>query len=159
ELEAGVIERHHRLERGRAELLDLKHLAHVFDRAERHRPARFSALERCGTCASGPEISPAQARGAAIRRAAHWRVEYHVKYLMIFRRSNGDVTAGLHHARAFVRQSREQQMFRPLPARVTALAAVAMFLSCAAAQAQERDLKFVLDFISLGRHAPWYVAL
>ena len=50
-------------------------------------------------------------------------------------------------------------MFRPLPARVTALAAVAMFLSCAAAQSQERDLKFVLDFISLGRHAPWYVAL
>ncbi len=28
-----------------------------------------------------------------------------------------------------------------------------------AAQAQERDVKFVLDFISLGRHAPWYVAL
>jgi len=27
------------------------------------------------------------------------------------------------------------------------------------AQAQERDLKFMLDFISLGRHAPWYVAL
>ena len=26
-------------------------------------------------------------------------------------------------------------------------------------QAQERDVKFVLDFISLGRHAPWYVAL
>ena len=25
--------------------------------------------------------------------------------------------------------------------------------------AQERDVKFVLDFISLGRHAPWYVAL
>jgi NitT/TauT family transport system substrate-binding protein len=28
-----------------------------------------------------------------------------------------------------------------------------------AAQAQQRDVKFVLDFISLGRHAPWYVAL
>ena len=28
-----------------------------------------------------------------------------------------------------------------------------------AAQAQDRDVKFVLDFISLGRHAPWYVAL
>lgn len=27
------------------------------------------------------------------------------------------------------------------------------------AQAQERDVKFILDFISLGRHAPWYVAL
>jgi NitT/TauT family transport system substrate-binding protein len=25
--------------------------------------------------------------------------------------------------------------------------------------AQERDLKFILDFIPLGRHAPWYVAL
>src|SRR5262249_59298016 len=38
-------------------------------------------------------------------------------------------------------------------------AAVGIFLSCAAAQAEERDLKFVRDFISLGRHAPWYVAL
>jgi NitT/TauT family transport system substrate-binding protein len=28
-----------------------------------------------------------------------------------------------------------------------------------AAQAQTTDVKFVLDFISLGRHAPWYVAL
>ncbi|MBK5958343.1 hypothetical protein CCR97_08975 [Rhodoplanes elegans] len=27
------------------------------------------------------------------------------------------------------------------------------------AMAQERDVKFILDFISLGRHAPWYVAL
>jgi len=27
------------------------------------------------------------------------------------------------------------------------------------AQAQERDIRFVLDFISLGRHAPWYVAV
>ena len=26
-------------------------------------------------------------------------------------------------------------------------------------EAQDRDVKFVLDFISLGRHAPWYVAL
>ena len=50
-------------------------------------------------------------------------------------------------------------MFRPLIACATALAAVAMFLFSPAAQAQERDLKFVLDFISLGRHAPWYVAL
>jgi NitT/TauT family transport system substrate-binding protein len=28
-----------------------------------------------------------------------------------------------------------------------------------AARAEDRDVKFVLDFISLGRHAPWYVAL
>jgi len=40
---------------------------------------------------------------------------------------------------------------------VTALAAGATSLLGTAAQAQERDLKFVLDFISLGRHAPWYV--
>lgn len=32
-------------------------------------------------------------------------------------------------------------------------------LTVPAVQAQERDVKFVLDFISLGRHAPWYVAL
>jgi NitT/TauT family transport system substrate-binding protein len=38
-------------------------------------------------------------------------------------------------------------------------AAITTCLVCPAAQAQERDLKFVLDFISLGRHAPWYVAL
>ncbi len=38
-------------------------------------------------------------------------------------------------------------------------AAVALGLSASAAAAQERDVKFVLDFISLGRHAPWYVAL
>ena len=36
--------------------------------------------------------------------------------------------------------------------------AVACVMS-AAVQAQERDVKFTLDFISLGRHAPWYVAL
>ena len=46
-------------------------------------------------------------------------------------------------------------MFR----RLIALAAGATCLLSGAAQAQERDLKFVLDFISLGRHAPWYVAL
>ena len=50
-------------------------------------------------------------------------------------------------------------MFRSLIALVTALAAGATSLLSTAAQAQERDLKFVLDFISLGRHAPWYVAL
>jgi NitT/TauT family transport system substrate-binding protein len=38
-------------------------------------------------------------------------------------------------------------------------AAIAVALSMPAAQAQERDVKFILDFISLGRHAPWYVAL
>jgi NitT/TauT family transport system substrate-binding protein len=38
-------------------------------------------------------------------------------------------------------------------------AAVAACLSIPAAQAQMTDVKFVLDFISLGRHAPWYVAL
>ena len=50
-------------------------------------------------------------------------------------------------------------MFRSLIAFVTALAAGATSLLGTAAQAQERDVKFVLDFISLGRHAPWYVAL
>ena len=50
-------------------------------------------------------------------------------------------------------------MFRSLIALVTALATGATSLLGTAAQAQERDLKFVLDFISLGRHAPWYVAL
>jgi NitT/TauT family transport system substrate-binding protein len=39
-------------------------------------------------------------------------------------------------------------------------AAVAACLALpVAAQAQTTDVKFVLDFISLGRHAPWYVAL
>jgi NitT/TauT family transport system substrate-binding protein len=50
-------------------------------------------------------------------------------------------------------------MFRRLIAVVIALAAAAAWLPVTAAQAQERDVKFVLDFISLGRHAPWYVAL
>src|SRR4029079_6589627 len=53
----------------------------------------------------------------------------------------------------------ETPMFRSLIALATALAAGATSLPGTAAQAQERDLKFVLDFISLGRHAPWYVAL
>jgi NitT/TauT family transport system substrate-binding protein len=42
------------------------------------------------------------------------------------------------------------------------LAAAALAAACVmstAAQAQQQDVKFVLDFISLGRHAPWYVAL
>src|SRR5262249_52981580 len=88
ELEAGVVERHHRLERGRAELLDLKDLAHVLDRAERHRPASLSI-------APGTKLARASPRRGDPTRTAHWRVEYHVKYLMIFRRSNGEVTAGL----------------------------------------------------------------
>ena len=50
-------------------------------------------------------------------------------------------------------------MLRRLIAVVIALAAAAAWLPSTAAQAQERDVKFVLDFISLGRHAPWYVAL
>jgi NitT/TauT family transport system substrate-binding protein len=54
--------------------------------------------------------------------------------------------------------SGEMQMFRPI-ALVTAVAATATCLLTTAAPGQERDLKFVLDFISLGRHAPWYVAL
>jgi NitT/TauT family transport system substrate-binding protein len=48
-------------------------------------------------------------------------------------------------------------MSRALTARVMAAAAIAACLHSPAAQAQ--DIKFVLDFISLGRHAPWYVAL
>ena len=40
ELETGVIQRHDRLERRRAELLDLKDLAHILDRPECHRCAR-----------------------------------------------------------------------------------------------------------------------
>ncbi|MFL6798345.1 MAG: ABC transporter substrate-binding protein [Xanthobacteraceae bacterium] len=43
--------------------------------------------------------------------------------------------------------------------RMIAMATAAACLLASAAQAQERDLKFTLDFISLGRHAPWYVAL
>jgi NitT/TauT family transport system substrate-binding protein len=43
------------------------------------------------------------------------------------------------------------------------LAAIAVALMIPAANisanAQDRDVKFILDFISLGRHAPWYVAL
>jgi NitT/TauT family transport system substrate-binding protein len=42
------------------------------------------------------------------------------------------------------------------------LSVVTLSLACAVAspvRAEDRDVKFVLDFISLGRHAPWYVAL
>lgn len=43
--------------------------------------------------------------------------------------------------------------------RLLAAALGAACLMSAAAQAQAQDVKFILDFISLGRHAPWYVAL
>lgn len=43
--------------------------------------------------------------------------------------------------------------------RLVAMALGTGLMLGSAAQAQERDVKFVLDFISLGRHAPWYVAL
>jgi NitT/TauT family transport system substrate-binding protein len=46
-----------------------------------------------------------------------------------------------------------ESMFRHL------IAIAVACLASSALQAQERDLKFTLDFISLGRHAPWYVAL
>src|ERR1700746_2219964 len=76
---------------------------------------------------------------------------------MVFRASNA--------ARLLVVKRRERcsikeaHMSRALIARVMTLGAIALCLQSPAAQAQERDLKFVLDFISLGRHAPWYVAL
>ena len=50
-------------------------------------------------------------------------------------------------------------MSRRPTAPMIAIALAAGTLLSTTAQAQERDLKFVLDFISLGRHAPWYVAL
>jgi NitT/TauT family transport system substrate-binding protein len=43
------------------------------------------------------------------------------------------------------------------PQKLAALALAALVSLPAAAQ--ERDIKFMLDFISLGRHAPWYVAV
>jgi NitT/TauT family transport system substrate-binding protein len=41
---------------------------------------------------------------------------------------------------------------------VTLALGLALMLG-SAARAEDRDVKFILDFISLGRHAPWYVAL
>src|SRR5262250_2818347 len=76
---------------------------------------------------------------------------------MVFRASNA--------ARLLVvkvgerRRIKEAHMSRALIARVITIGAIALCLQSPAAQAQERDVKFVLDFISLGRHAPWYVAL
>jgi NitT/TauT family transport system substrate-binding protein len=43
--------------------------------------------------------------------------------------------------------------------RLLAAALGAACMMTTAAQAQQQDVKFILDFISLGRHAPWYVAL
>jgi NitT/TauT family transport system substrate-binding protein len=43
--------------------------------------------------------------------------------------------------------------------RLLAAALGAACVMTTAAQAQTQDVKFILDFISLGRHAPWYVAL
>src|SRR5260370_25306859 len=43
--------------------------------------------------------------------------------------------------------------------RLSLFAIGAACLISGVAQAQDRDVKFALDFISLGRHAPWYVAL
>jgi NitT/TauT family transport system substrate-binding protein len=40
-----------------------------------------------------------------------------------------------------------------------ALGLVLVLMLGSAVRAEDRDVKFVLDFISLGRHAPWYVAL
>ncbi len=39
------------------------------------------------------------------------------------------------------------------------IAACALSVWSVPAAAQDRDIKFALDFIPLGRHAPWYVAL
>jgi NitT/TauT family transport system substrate-binding protein len=47
----------------------------------------------------------------------------------------------------------------PMLKRMFGAAVAACLALPVAAQAQTTDVKFVLDFISLGRHAPWYVAL
>jgi NitT/TauT family transport system substrate-binding protein len=47
----------------------------------------------------------------------------------------------------------------PMLKRLIGAAVAACLALPVAAQAQTTDVKFVLDFISLGRHAPWYVAL
>lgn len=43
--------------------------------------------------------------------------------------------------------------------RIRSLLAIALLVFPAVAPAQERNITFTLDFISLGRHAPWYVAV
>src|SRR5262249_16476504 len=81
---------------------------------------------------------------------------------MVFWASNAAETAHLGRTKPRARcwfANQEAHMFRPLIARVLAAAAIATCLVPPLAQAQERDLKFVLAFISLGRHAPGYVAL
>lgn len=47
-------------------------------------------------------------------------------------------------------------LIAPIVALAAALPATLIALPAAA---QERDIKFTLDFIALGRHAPWYVAV
>jgi NitT/TauT family transport system substrate-binding protein len=47
----------------------------------------------------------------------------------------------------------------PMLKRLIGAAVAACLALPVAAQAQTTDVKFILDFISLGRHAPWYVAL
>jgi NitT/TauT family transport system substrate-binding protein len=81
---------------------------------------------------------------------------FHVKYLMISKVSNGAAVAEAAHAvQSLVCGQQEGLMFK----RLVAATIVSVLASATAAQAQERDVKFTLDFISLGRHAPWYVAL
>lgn len=48
---------------------------------------------------------------------------------------------------------------RLIGAAVAACLVVPVSIPAAQAQAPMTDVKFILDFISLGRHAPWYVAL
>jgi NitT/TauT family transport system substrate-binding protein len=43
--------------------------------------------------------------------------------------------------------------------RIRSLLAIALLVFPEVAPAQERNITFTLDFISLGRHAPWYVAV
>src|SRR5262249_10544231 len=76
---------------------------------------------------------------------------------MVFRASNA--ARLLVGKRGERRRIKEAHMSRALIARVITIGAIALCLQSPVAHAQERDLKFVLDFISLGRHAPWYVAL
>src|SRR5262249_29200612 len=143
------------LERRPADLLELKDLAHVLDHPERHHCARC-CVRRPRNLLCGNTRSPiAATRGER-------RLEYHVEYLMVFWASNAAATANFRRPKLRARcwlATQEAHMFRPLIARVMVAAAIATCLLPPLAQAQERDLKFVLDFISLGRHAPWYVAL
>ncbi len=51
------------------------------------------------------------------------------------------------------------KLFRAAISTFTAVLLATSALTSQPAFAQERDIKFALDFIPLGRHAPWYVAL